>query len=164
MGNTIVNSDALAWEEISHGERYAFRRKQLALPAGGKMLGCSLYEVQPGKACWPLHYHLANEEAVFVLEGEGTLRMGERDYPLKPGDYVAMPLGKEHAHQIRNTSGGVLRYLCFSTMRQPDVSVYPETGKVGVFAGVAPGGDKTRYTLREFFFLQDGRQYWEGEE
>lgn len=37
-------------------------------------MGGSLYEVEPCRAASPRHYHLANEEAIYALEGVGTLR------------------------------------------------------------------------------------------
>lgn len=51
------------------------RRKQLGNAAGGEQLGCSLYEMPPGQESWPYHYHTANEEAMYVLAGRGTLRL-----------------------------------------------------------------------------------------
>ncbi len=57
--------------------------------AGGKRLGCSLYELPPGKKSWPYHYHTGNEEAIFVLEGGGG---DERT--LESGDYAAFPVGE----------------------------------------------------------------------
>jgi mannose-6-phosphate isomerase-like protein (cupin superfamily) len=89
------------------------------------------------RRAWPYHYHLANEEAIYVLEGSGTLRIGGEEIRVSQGDYVALPARAQAAHQIVNDSGAVLRYLCFSTMVEPDVMVYPDSGKVGIFAGCA---------------------------
>jgi uncharacterized cupin superfamily protein len=72
-----------------------------------------------------------------VLEGSGTLRIGGEEIGVSKGDYVALPARAQEAHQIVNDSGAVLRYLCFSTMVEPDVIVYPDSGKVGIFAGCA---------------------------
>ena len=76
--SNVVNEQDLEWGEQSHGEMFGYRRKQLGSAAGGEKLGCSLYEVPPGRRAWPYHYHLANEEAIYVLEGSGTLRIDER--------------------------------------------------------------------------------------
>ena len=76
--SNVVNEQDLEWGEQSHGEKIGYRRKQLNSVAGGEKLGCSLYEVPPGRRAWPYHYHLANEEAIYVLEGSGTLRIDER--------------------------------------------------------------------------------------
>lgn len=59
--SNVVNEQDLEWGEQSHGEKFGYRRKQLGSAAGGEKLGCSLYEVPPGRRAWPYHYHLANE-------------------------------------------------------------------------------------------------------
>ena len=159
----IVSEEDLLWGEQFCGEGFGFRRKQLGKAAGGEKLGCGLYEVPPGRRAWPRHYHLANEEAVYVLEGTGTLRIGEEEIEVCGGDYVALPVGEERAHQMTNTSDGVLRYLCFSTMIEPDVFVYPDSNKVGLFAGAAPGGPKEKRTLSLFLRADAEVGYWEGE-
>ena len=111
--SNVVDEQDLEWGEQSHGVKFGYRRKQLGSAAGGEKLGCSLYEVPPRRRAWPYHYHLANEEAIYVLEGSGTLRIDERQITLSRGDYVAMPVGERGAHQIINTSDEPLRYLCF---------------------------------------------------
>ena len=140
-GNVVGEGD-LPRSEQRHGERFGHRRKRLASAAGGEKVGCSLYEVEPGRAAFPRHYHLANEEAIYVLEGSGTLRLGREgeEVAVSRGDYVALPTGAEGSHQLVNTSDSVLRYLCLSTVLEPDVLVYPDSGKAGVYAGSASGG------------------------
>jgi uncharacterized cupin superfamily protein len=160
----VVNENELEWGEQSHGEKFGYRRKSLSSATGGEKLGCSLYEVPPGRRAWPYHYHLANEEAIYVLHGSGTLRIGEREVTVSWGDYVALPTEESGAHQIVNTSDETLRYLCFSTMVEPDVVVYPDSDKIGLFAGSAPGGPKEKRTLREFLRGDAEVGYYEGEE
>ncbi len=116
----VVNENELEWGEQSHGEKFGHRRKSLSSVTRGEKLGCNLYEVPPGRRAWP-HYHLANEEAIYVVHGSGTLRIGEREVAVSRGDYVALPTGESGAHQCMNTSNETLRYLCFSTMLEPDV-------------------------------------------
>ncbi len=160
----MTNEDELRWSEHSHSEKFGHRRKQLGSAAGGERLGCSLYEVPPGRRAWPYHYHLANEEAIYVLLGSGTLRIGEREVALSRGDYVALPVVESGAHQIINTSDETLRYLCFSTIIEPDVMVYPDSDKIGLFAGSAPGGPKEKRTLSKFLRGDAEVDYYEGEE
>ena len=112
---------------------FGFRRKRLGAAAGGKGIGVSWFEIQPGKKAFPHHFHLANEEAVFVLEGEGTLRLGDEEHRIRAGDYIAFPPGPP-GHQIVNRGTVPLRYLALSTMREPEVAVYPDSKKIGVLA------------------------------
>lgn len=160
----VVNEAELPWTETRHGTRMEVRRKQLGAAAQGRKLGCSLLELPPGKQSWPAHYHLANEEAIYVLSGAGWVRLGAERVEVKAGSYVALPPGPECAHQLFNEGPEPLRYLAFSTMEQPDVVVYPDSKKLGVFAGAAPGGDKASRTLHTYLPLGAEVDYWKDEE
>eukprot|EP00811_Abedinium_folium_P011424 NODE_20577_length_791_cov_6.153614.p1 GENE.NODE_20577_length_791_cov_6.153614~~NODE_20577_length_791_cov_6.153614.p1 ORF type:complete len:190 (+),score=61.33 NODE_20577_length_791_cov_6.153614:57-626(+) len=117
-------------------------------------LGCSLCELEPGHALWPQHAHMAVDEAIYVLEGQGMLRRGKDSVPVVPGDYVALPAGRaECAHQLVNTGSTTLRYLCMDRKESTDVTVYPESGKVGA---ICKNG-------AQFFHEADSRQYFDGE-
>jgi uncharacterized cupin superfamily protein len=161
-----IDESEFDWVESETGDRFAFRRKQLGALAGGRDIGCSLYEVPPGKRPWPRHYHEGNEEALYVLAGTGTLhtREGTDDCPLSPGTYVALPTGEAFARQIENDGDEPLRYLAISTMHTPDVAVYPDSDKVGVFCGSPPGGDKDARTLHGYFPRESAVGYWDGEQ
>ena len=160
----VVNENDLSWAEAGHGAHFHCLRKQLSAPAGGQKIGCSLYELAPGKSAWPAHYHSANEEAIYILEGAGTLKLGARAIPVAHGDYIALPPVAEAAHRLTNTSGKPLRYLCLSTMIEPEVTVYPDSNKIGIFVGAAPGGPKEKRTLAKSLRADADVDYWEGEE
>ena len=49
-----------------------------------------------------------------------------------------------------NVSDATLRYLCFSTMVEPDVMIYPGSEKIGAFVGAALGAPKEKRTLSKF--------------
>ncbi|WP_435063506.1 cupin domain-containing protein [Halobaculum sp. EA56] len=157
-----VNVDDLDWDDTERDDRTEWRRKRLAAAAGGERLGCSLYELPAGKRSWPYHYHTGNEEALYVLAGEGTLRHADGTSPLRAGDYVALPAGEDGAHRVVNDSDGPLRYLALSTMREPEVLVYPDSDKVGAMAGAPPGGDGDR-DVDIYFRRSDAVDYWDGE-
>ncbi|HMB49437.1 MAG TPA: cupin domain-containing protein, partial [Natronoarchaeum rubrum] len=112
---------------------------------------------------WPYHYHTANEEALYVLDGTGRLRGADEELSLDAGDYVALPTGEDGAHRIINDSEESLRYLMISTMATPEVLVYPDSEKVGVLDGAAPGGTDER-TLEGYYRQADAVDYWDGEE
>jgi len=150
------------WVEQKHGERFQVFRKPLSAIAGGKAIGASLYRLPPGKSAFPHHAHLGNEEAIFVLAGRGALRLGEVSHTVRAGDYIPLPRGPEFAHSFTNSGEGDLDYLAISTMNEPDAILYPDSGKVGVMAGSAPGGDKSARTLTAFFENRPV-DYWQGE-
>ena len=159
-----IATDAIPWKEQAFGSRFHFRRKALSALAGGCKLGCSLYEVLPGYRAWPLHYHCANEEAIYILSGRGTLRLADEDIPVTTGDYIPLPVGPMGVHQLVNTGTDTLQYLCISTMLEPDVVVYPDSDKVGIFGGAAPGDNKNPRTFHKFLALDGEVAYWHGEE
>ena len=61
------------------------RRARLGRQAGSEHLGASLFELEPGKAPFPLHYHLGNEELLIVLSGTTVLRTPEGERELDGG-------------------------------------------------------------------------------
>jgi uncharacterized cupin superfamily protein len=150
----------MEWKEQGHGERFQMRRKRLGVAAGSQELGCSLYELPPGKRPFPAHWHSANEEAMFVLAGQGTLRLNDQRIPIGPGDYVALRSGPSHVHQVINDGKEPLKFLAFSTMVVPDVIYYPDSKKVYAMTGRAPSGAPQG----PLFLEASAVEYWEGED
>jgi uncharacterized cupin superfamily protein len=157
-----INESDLAWSTLSGGDT-GLRRKQLAAATDGDAIGASLYELPAGDRSWPYHYHTANEEALYVLEGSGTLRLDGDSVTLSAGDYVALPADERGAHRVVNDGDDVLRYLVVSTMVEPDVTVYPDSAKVGVFVGAPPGGEGDR-PVHGYFRQADAVDYWSEED
>ncbi len=160
----VINLSEVPLSEHRRGERYEARFGALAREVGARKLGYRLVVVPPGKRAWPRHAHHANEELFVVLSGSGTAVIGEDRVPIREGDVVAAPPEPGEPHQIVNDSASELRYLAVSTMEEPDVMTYPDSGKVGVLAGAAPGGDKNKRTMNWFGHLDAGVDYWEGED
>jgi uncharacterized cupin superfamily protein len=144
-------ADALPWEPWSHGERFGGRVKHLGRHAGGTHVGVNLEELPPGKQSCPLHYHMLEEEHLYVLEGRPTLRLGAERIVLAPGDYVCFPAGQESGHALVNETDAPCRYLVIGERDPHDVIVYPDSGKVMVRAA--------RRILRGDATVD----YWEGE-
>jgi uncharacterized cupin superfamily protein len=157
-----VNADDLEWSTTERGETF-FRRKQLGEAAGGEQLGASLYELPPGRRAWPYHYHTNNEEAIYVLAGSGTIRLGGESHPLVAGDYVALPASEDGGHRVLNDSDDPLQYLMVSTMDEPEVIVYPDSEKIGVYVDSPPGGSGER-SVHGYYRRDDDIDYWEDEE
>ncbi|WP_121821618.1 cupin domain-containing protein [Halostella salina] len=157
-----VNAEDVEPARTERGDT-AFERRKLAAAADGDRIGCSLYRIPPGRRSWPYHYHTGNEEAIFVLSGEGSLRLDGERVPLETDDYVALPPGEDSGHRVINDSDEPLRYLMVSTMDDPDVTVYPDSGKVGVFAGSAPGSEAER-TVHGYYRADDAVDYWVDED
>ncbi len=138
----VVNVEEVEQREFRKG-RIANRVRRLASAAGGAAIGCAHFELAPGDTSYPYHFHSSLEEALFVLEGEGTLRIGPDQVAVRSGDYVAFPVGPELAHTLKNSGTATLRYLVISGPCTPvtmDVIGYPDSKKVGFSSGAAGPG------------------------
>ena len=133
---------------------FAGRWARVARQAGAERLGASLYELPAGQAICPYHFELTNEEMLVVLEGRPSVRTPEGWRDLARGDVVAFPRGEAGAHQVANRSEGPARVLMVSEMADVDVTIYPDSEKVGVFDSSG---------RRQLFREPDAVDYWEGE-
>ena len=94
----------------------------------------------PGQAAYPYHWHYQEEELLVVLEGAPTLRTADGRRRLERGEVVSFPTGEAGGHQILNDTEEEVRFLALSTQGEPDLVMYPESGKLGVFERL-PQGD-----------------------
>ncbi len=140
---------------------FRWRRARIGRQCGAERLGASLFEIPPGEASFPLHYHHANEEMLVVLRGEPTLRTADGERVLAEGAVVAFPLGERGAHQLLNRTQEAVRVLIVSEMRGPEVLVYPDSAKVA--AREHPPGSAER-GLFSSFRQRDAVDYFEDED
>lgn len=120
-------------------------------------LGGCVERLEPGHAICPLHYHVHEEELLYVLEGEVTVRelppgAGEhtpyREFAVRAGELIVWAAGTGVAHQTRNDGSATARYVVLSDDAKQEIAVYPDSGKVllrGVGVGVyTPRGAPVR--------------------
>lgn len=163
MSVSIINSKEVSWSHEKFDERFERKRKRIGQQLSGSQLGCSIYELPPGKRAFPYHFHYANEELYYILEGEGVVRTLDGEQPVRAGDFISMPASRDGAHQIVSNSESPLRLLALSTMNQPDVVEYIDSEKIFVACGSPPGGDKSERSLTGVWELEDAVDYWKGE-
>jgi uncharacterized cupin superfamily protein len=154
----IVRRDEVEPYEIHKGKHH-YRGHSLGAAADNRQLGGTLFELPPGAVSCPFHYHSANEEAVFVISGRGTVRLVDARIPVRAGDWIAHPTGAAHAHQMINDSDEPLVYLCISTKHTVEVCGYPDSNKVAMLVR-DPGKDAP--TVRQIV-RGDSLDYWDGE-
>ncbi len=161
----VVNLADLALVTQAHGDTFEARTAPVAAPLGAERLGARFVEVPAGKKAWPFHTHHANDEMFVILSGRGRLRFGEETHDIGAGDVIVCPAGgPETAHQLIASAGEPLRYLAVSTMNEPDVLEYPDSGKLTIFAGAAPGGDKAARRIAMSVRAESAVDYWDGED
>lgn len=158
----VANIDEVESNERLSGNRFGGSHKRLGKATGSAGIGCSLFEVPPGRALCPFHYHTANEESIFVLEGEGTMRIGDDEVAIRAGDYITFPVGPDHAHQLNNTGETPIRYLCFSTLLPTEVVGYPDSDKIAA-VGYPPDGSETPWVAK-WFPADAAVDYFHGED
>jgi uncharacterized cupin superfamily protein len=144
-----------AWQpKGAAAAKFHVERGSLTEPLGLTTLGINVTRIAPGKAAYPFHSHRCNDELFYILSGHGELRLGSERHPVKPGDVIGCPIGgPETAHQIVNTGTEPLHYLSIASNIDPDVCEYPDSKKLGVWAG-------------EFAYITRGNNpvdYWDGE-
>src|SRR5262245_9763351 len=126
----------IAWTEWSEAPRFALRYRHLSLTAMGKAyrVGVVIEELAPGSQSSAAHYHIFEEEHVFILDGGLTARIGGARYEMKAGDYVCFPAGQKAGHCLINESRQPCRYLLVGERNPNEVSVFTDTNKVMVRA------------------------------
>lgn len=152
----IIASDSVAWREANDVPRFGIRYRALtyALMGDDYHVGVSIEELAPGKQGYPFHYHIFEEEHVYVLDGEMSVRLGDDTFAMKAGDYVCFPAGQKIGHCLINTSDAVCRYVMIGERNDNEIAVYPDSNKVVVRA---LGG-------RALLDLAATRGYWHGED
>jgi uncharacterized cupin superfamily protein len=120
------------WEEFSRGTRFGMRYQHLSSFGGATQIGVANEVLAPGKQANPAHYHMAEEEHVLILEGELTLRLGDKSHIMSAGHYVCFPAGQKAGHALINHTDKPCRYLVIGNPQTLDVAVHTDTGRVAV--------------------------------
>ena len=134
----IVNITELALQDGGNGKGFQAKLGRAGPLLGLRRLGCSLTVVPPGKRAWPFHRHHVTDELFYIVSGSGEVRLDDQTQAVRAGDLIASPAGAE-AHQIINTGASELRYLAISDINTVEIIEYPDSGKVGMAAGVKDG-------------------------
>jgi uncharacterized cupin superfamily protein len=102
---------------------------------GASRIGASVYELPAGQSICPYHYEYGDEEWLIVLDGRPALRHPDGEDDLEPGDTVCFPEGPDGAHKVTNRTQETVRVMMLSTVSHPAIAIYPDSDKVGVWAG-----------------------------
>jgi uncharacterized cupin superfamily protein len=109
---------------------------------GSVETGLSHMAIPPGGEGYPPHCHAAEEELFVVLEGSGTVTLGDESAEVRQGSVVSRPAGTRIPHSFRAGDEG-LAYLAYGTREPNDVVYYPRTDEIrfrGVGITIPAGG------------------------
>lgn len=148
--DNVIRLDSLELEALGE-ERYRGAFAAISSKLGTWHLGFHLEVLDPRNFSCPYHFHHAEEELFFVLEGQATLRQNDEFRHVGPGDLIFSPLGPKYAHQFYNHTEKPFRFLAISNLAQWDLCEYPDSGKLNV-RGQA-----------RVFEVRSTVDYWEGE-
>lgn len=92
--------------------------------------GSFLEILQPGAQSSIKHWHSAEDEMVYVLEGEVTLLEGDTETVLRPGDAATFRSGVAVGHTLHNRSALPTKCLVVGTRAPLDRITYPDHDRV----------------------------------
>jgi uncharacterized cupin superfamily protein len=119
-------------------------RKPLGDAGGLTQFGVNLCRLAPGAASSQRHWHSAEDELVYVLQGEVILVEDGGETPLRAGDAATFKAGVENGHHLVNRSGADALFLEIGTRSEADRATYPD---IDMQAATEDGVD--RYTHRD---------------
>jgi uncharacterized cupin superfamily protein len=148
---TIVNLDVVEAVTLER-PRVARTRRNLGRAAGSIDTGLQHVVVAPGKESSAQHCHTLEEEIFVILDGDGTLVLGQEDETsVRKGHVVARPAGTGVAHMFR-AGERPLTYLAYGLREPGDMCYYPRSRKIA-FRGLGVMGRITEVL-----------DYWDGED
>lgn len=126
--------EALAVEAVSkcgYPEPYRSQvlpreKRQLGEAFGLTKIGVNRTTLSAGKVSSMRHWHTAEDELIYVLEGEVVLRTNVGEEVLRAGMCAGFPAGVEDGHQLINRSAHPVVYLEISNRDAEDTAYYPD--------------------------------------
>ena len=124
-------------------------KRRLGDHVGLKNFGVNLTRLDPGAESSMRHWHMKQDEFVYIVEGEITLVTDAGRQKLGPGMAAGFPAGKADGHQLVNETDKPVLYLEIGDRTPGDEGSYPADDLKAV---LGPDG-------RWSFSHKDGRPY-----
>ncbi len=124
----ISHWDDVPWTVHEHGELRC-QRQRLSRPRGGVGATLSRYRIPAAARSMPQHVHGDEEELFVVLEGDGTLLLGDERHAVRPGSIVARPPATGVAHCFEAGQEGLV-LLAYGTRVAADTCWCPDSSKI----------------------------------
>jgi uncharacterized cupin superfamily protein len=124
--------------------------KRLGEAAGLTQFGVNLTRLLPGAWSSQRHWHLREDELVYVVEGEVVLVEDDGEHVLRRGECAGFKAGARNGHHLQNRSNADALVLTVGTRDDADSGEYPD-----IDMKFGPG----RYSGRGRYLRKDGTPY-----
>jgi len=101
-------------------------RQSLGDAAGLTQFGVRMTRLPKGSGTSQRHWHLSEDEFIYVLEGEVTLTTNAGEEILRAGEAAGFPAGVADGHCIANNSDADAVLLEIGTRAPHDIGEYPD--------------------------------------
>ncbi|NJO43697.1 MAG: cupin domain-containing protein [Cyanobacteria bacterium RU_5_0] len=127
----VITPDRFVVEEIpAQGSEEPDRTLWISEAGGLTQFGALIEELQPGSRSSIKHWHSAEDEMVYVLEGEIMLIEGDAETVLCAGDAATFQAGVPVGHFLENRSTKATRCLVVGTRAAVDTITCPDIDRV----------------------------------
>ena len=107
----VIHTGEMEGDKLGDANKVGFRSKTIVSADGATV------SIQDGNV--PKHLHPNTNEMQFVLEGTGTVWLGDKEVTVKPGDLIVIPKGTPHGGTKPN--GRAIKSIAIKTPPQaPD--------------------------------------------
>ena len=127
---TVITPDRMIVEDSSNGPCGPHQTLWISEAGGLTQFGALIQILPPGSRSAIKHWHSAEDEMIYVLEGHITLIEGETETLLKPGDAATFRAGDSTGHCLENRSDRPARCLVVGTRAGVDTITYPDHDRV----------------------------------
>jgi uncharacterized cupin superfamily protein len=122
----------------------ARHRTRLADAAGLTQYGVNLVRLEPGAWSSQRHWHIAQDEFIYIVSGEITLVTDAGAETLHAGDCAGFKAGAADGHHLQNRSNADASFLEMGTRLAEDGAFYSD-----IDMKVPPHSEPGTYTRRD---------------
>ncbi len=127
---TVITPERMIHEESSNGGCGPQEALWISEAGGLTQFGALIQILPPGSRSSIKHWHSAEDEMIYVLEGHVTLIEDQSETLLKPGDAATFRAGDPIGHCLENRSERATRCLVVGTRAAVDTITYPDHDRV----------------------------------
>ena len=120
-------------------------KRRLGNALGLDIFGVNLTTIRPGAQSALRHWHSAQDEFIYMVEGELVLITDGGEQVLRAGMCAGFPAGKADGHHLVNRSGRDAIYLEVGDRTKHDVVTYPDND---ILAAATSDGSR-RFTKKD---------------